>query len=269
MSSTSSQTSTNASTVSQTGINYINDYVMVPRASLAASTSSASSPTALSLKTHVWPDHSSFTHSPGCEFCSLCATSCSVARSLPSMMKAMAKRRHTKVRNGSLRTTITTANTITVGTSAVLNTALALSVYGSNEWASFAALYDEYKVHRVHIEINAVRPSSSTALSLVFYDAYDPTVSSGKTYDKVADYTNSRLLGFNATKCLAKRTVKPIGEVNTSNEVVNKGWVPCSQAQNLISGTYLLSDTSVLSGTPLDIFYKVVWEVSFRLRIGT
>ncbi len=269
MSSSSAQASTNASTASQTGINYINDYVMVPRASLAASTSSSSTPTALVVKTATYPDHSSFTHSYGCTSCSLCASSLASAKSFSSTWRAGLLNAKSKVRNGVMRTTITTANTITIGTSAALNTALALTINGSNEWSSFAALYDEYMVHGVTIQINAVRPSSSSSSSLVFWDAYDPTVSSGKTYDKVADYTNSKLLGFNATHCMAKRSVKPIGEVNTSNEVVNKGWVPCSQASNLISGTYLLSTTSVLTGTPLDVYYKVVWDVSFRLRIGS
>lgn len=269
MSSSSAQASTNASTASQSGINYINDYVMVPRASLASSSSSASTPTALVVKTAVYPDHNSFTHGLGCTSCSLCSSSLASARSFSSQWRAATFRGKTKVKNGVMRTTITTANTITIGTSAALNTALALTVNGSNEWASFAALYDEYKVHKVSIQINAVRPSSSTSSALVFWDAYDPTVSSGKTYDKVADYTNSKLLNFNATHCMAKRLVRPIGEVNTSNEVVNKGWVPCSQASNLISGTYLLSTTSTLTGSPLDVYYKVVWDVSFRLRIGS
>ncbi len=268
MSSSSAQTSTNASTVSQTPINYINDYVMVPRASLASSTSSTTTPTATTVAVQLWPAHNSFCHSPGCASCSLCALSTNSLGSSSSVKKAI-RMRASKVKNGVMKTTITTANTITIGTSAALNTALALTINGSNEWSSFAALYDEYKVKKVRIELNAVRPSSSSASALVFWDAYDPTVSSGKTYDKVADYTNSRLLPFNATHCKSMRVVKPIGEVNTSNEVVNKGWVPCSQASNLISGTYLLSTTSVLSGTPLDVYYKVVWEVEFRMRIGS
>ncbi len=215
-------------------------------------------------KAAVFLDHNSFTHSPGCPLCSECAK-LSVARASSMHAPRRVKR---KGSGDSIKATITTANTIAVGTSSVLNTALALAVNGASEFASFASLYDEYKVTKVVVELNAVRPASSSAAAQVYFCAYDPTTSSGKTYDLVADYSTSHLLGFNATHCKHRQVCHPIGEVQTSTYVVNKTWNPCSNAANYISGTFLLSNTDALTGTTLNIYYKVRFFCEFRMRQG-
>ncbi len=172
-----------------------------------------------------------------------------------------------------IKTTLTTCNYFNI-TSAGNDYALDFNVSGCGEWAAFAGLYDEFEVTMIHVELNWQRwvvfgDTPTTNSNVIYLWAYDPTVSAAKTFDKVADYSNSAFCNFSVARPVIKRKCKPMGLRVSASDTLLRGFQPCSMAANALQGSLLVSGTSPVTTSPSALYYKIVFDVRFRLRQGS
>jgi len=170
-----------------------------------------------------------------------------------------------------IETTLTTCNYFNLTTEQTLD----FVVYNCGEWAAFSALYDEFKVSSIKVDLDFHRHllfgdnNAAGNSNTVLLWAYDPTVSAAKSFDKVADYSNSEFVPYSAAHPVVSRVCKPLGEVVTASSEILKGWQMTSEAANCKEGSLLLSGPAAPVASNVPLFYKIVWTVRFRLRQGT
>lgn len=184
------------------------------------------------------------------------------------LKKHSIKTLHKGSRTQEISTTLTTCNYFNLASNATLD----FTIANCGEWAAFSSLYDEFEVTKIKVDLDFHRQLyvSDTARNsnTVIVWAYDPTVSAAKTFDQVADYSNSSFVKYSEAHPVVSRTCKPLGEVVTSSSEILKGWQMTSEAANCKEGSLLigLPAAPLVAGVPL--FYKITWHVKFRLRQG-
>lgn len=169
------------------------------------------------------------------------------------------------------RSLLRIAGTINCSSTAATSVALAPALSGSNDWASFAALYDEFKLDRVDIALNfgLIMSQSSTAAGIYsgVASAIDPNYSAAVTYANLSDYQNYRLHPVTTVAPFVRRAwPAPAPHDVTTNAMLTE-WQPVDNIGNIGFHTFLLATAATVNTSgSAQIPYVLTYHVSFRMR---
>jgi hypothetical protein len=169
----------------------------------------------------------------------------------------------------TLNTILRIEGALTCSSTAVTSTAIAPAISGSNDWASFAALYDEFKVNSIDVVFNfgPIVASTDSAFQSGIATAIDPNESAAVTYANLSDYQTFVLHPITAYRPQVRRSWPCRACYNLSNHMLDQPWQQCSQQANFRYTTLLIASNLQLSSTvAYSVPYVLTYHVSFRMR---
>jgi hypothetical protein len=181
--------------------------------------------------------------------------------SIPSSMG-----RQTRTVNTILRIEGALACSSTAATSVAIAPALS----GSNDWASFAALYDEFKVNSIDVvfSFGPIVASTDSAYQSGIATAIDPNESAAVTYANLSDYQNFVLHPITSFRPQVRRSWGVACPYNISNHMLDRPWQATAQQANVRYTTLLAASNLQLSSTvAYSVPYVLTYHVSFRMRV--
>jgi len=175
--------------------------------------------------------------------------------------------------SGSRTTTINTilriGGNLTCSSTAATSVAIAPALSGSNDWASFAALYDEFKVSSVDVVFNfgPIVASTDSAFQSGIATAIDPNEAAAVSYANLSDYQNFVLHPITSIRPQVRRSWRVGGPYNVSNHMLDLPWQALDQVANVRYTTLLVASNLQLSSTTAYLVpYVLTYHVSFRMR---
>jgi len=168
----------------------------------------------------------------------------------------------------SIRSTLLREST-TLGeavTTSALSSAYTTSVISCTDWSSFAAVYDEFRVNSITIQVNATLalPYLVNGTNGGFGTAVDPTDAKAQTFAEIADYQS--FISHQLTSVrpyVTRRWVAPAPHDTTTNEVL-PAWQPTDRAGSVAWSTFLVSTPDVAS--LLQLTYPL-WLLTMYLSV--
>jgi hypothetical protein len=168
----------------------------------------------------------------------------------------------------TIHTVLRIQGTITASSTAATSTAISPALSGSNDWASFSALYDEFRIDSASITLNfqPILVGTSTTYSNGIATAIDPNASNAVSFANLSDYQNFVLHPITTVRPFVVRSFPVVAPHNAAG-VLLPAWQPMDGVADVFGPTVLLSTASTInSAGTVPIPYVLTYRVSFRMR---
>jgi hypothetical protein len=189
---------------------------------------------------------------------------------MPPSRQSRARRSRRQRQPTTLHTTSTVmriANSITCSSVAATSTATRPVLSSATDWASYAALYDEFKINSVSITVNGALlvPYLTAGTNGAIATAIDPaSPSTGVAYAALTDYQNFSLHQLTSDRPYLTRTWR-VPQPVFGGVFVNP-WQPVTAVDTTYFGSFLFSSLATAAATAAALPYVITLRCSFRMR---